>query len=86
MIHISDLIYQWPKNSCIKEVIFIILLAFQEVKDNGFKKGDKRVLKLIRTTENAVNNETPLRNTIYNLTKLSNLKDRILNISTALNV
>ena len=42
---------------------------------NGFLKGDNGVLKLIGTTENAVNNEIQLRNTIYNLTRLINLKD-----------
>jgi hypothetical protein len=42
---------------------------------NGFLKGDNGVLKLIGTTNNAVNNEIQLRNTIYNLTRLINLKD-----------
>ena len=42
---------------------------------NGFLKGDNGVLKLIGTTENAVDNEIQLRNTIYNLTRLINLKD-----------
>ena len=42
---------------------------------NGFLKGDNGVLKLIGTTETAVNNEIQLRNTIYNLTRLINLKD-----------
>lgn len=42
---------------------------------NGFLKGDNGVLKLIGTTDNAVNNEIQLRNTIYNLTRLINLKD-----------
>ena len=37
--------------------------------------GDNGVLKLIGTTETAVNNEIQLRNTIYNLTRLINLKD-----------
>ena len=41
---------------------------------NSFLKGDNGVLKLIGTTENAVNNEIQLRNTIYNLTRLINLK------------
>lgn len=42
---------------------------------NGFLKGDNGVLKLIGTTESAVNNEIQLRNTIYNLTRPINLKD-----------
>lgn len=42
---------------------------------NSFLKGDNGVLKLIGTTENAVNNEIQLRNIIYNLTRLINLKD-----------
>ncbi len=42
---------------------------------NGFLKGDNEVLKLIGTTETAVNNEIQLRNTIYNITRLINLKD-----------
>ena len=42
---------------------------------NGFLKGDNGVLKLIGTTDNAVNNEIQLRNTIYNLTRLINLKN-----------
>ena len=42
---------------------------------NGFLKGDDGVLKLIGTTKNAVDNEIQLRNTIYNLTRLINLKD-----------
>lgn len=42
---------------------------------NGFLKGDNGVLKLIGTTESAVNNEIQLRNIIYNLTRLINLKD-----------
>ena len=42
---------------------------------NGLLKGDNRVLKLIGTTETEVNNEIQLRNTIYNLTRLINLKD-----------
>ena len=42
---------------------------------NGFLKGDNGVLKLIGTTENAVDNEIQLRNTIYNLTRVINLKD-----------
>lgn len=42
---------------------------------NGFLKGDKGVLKLIGTTTTAINNEIQLRNTIYNLTRLVNLKD-----------
>ena len=54
----------------------IIVLVFQEVKAlMVFLKGDNGVLKLIGTTENAVNNEIQLRNTIYNLTRLINLKD-----------
>ena len=44
---------------------------------NGFLKGDNGVLKLIGTTDNAVNNEIQLRNTIYNLTRLINLKDTV---------
>lgn len=44
---------------------------------NGFLKGDNGVLKLIGTTENVVNNEIQLRNTIYNLTRLINLKDTV---------
>ena len=44
---------------------------------NGFLKGDNGVLKLIGTTENAVNNEIQLRNTIYNLSRLINLKDTV---------
>ena len=42
---------------------------------NGFLKGDNGVLKLIGTTDNAVNNEIQLRNAIYNLTRIINLKD-----------
>lgn len=45
--------------------------------NNGFLKGDNGVLKLIRTTENAVDNEIQLRIIIYNLTKLINLKDTV---------
>lgn len=42
---------------------------------NGFLKGDNGVLKLIGTSEKSINNELQLRNTIYNLTRLINLKD-----------
>lgn len=42
---------------------------------NGFLKGDDGVLKLIRTTKNAVDNEIQPRNTIYNLTRQVNLTD-----------
>ena len=45
---------------------------------NGFLKGDNGVLKLIGTTENAVNNEIQLRNTIYNLTRLINQKTQCI--------
>ena len=42
---------------------------------NGFLKRDDRTLKFIGTTQNAINNELQIRNSIYNLTRLINLKD-----------
>ena len=42
---------------------------------NGFLKRDDRTLKFIGTIRNAINNELQIRNSIYNLTRLINLKD-----------
>lgn len=74
--HISDLIYQMTEKFLDKRCNIHYPASFSRSESiNGFLNGDNGVLKLIGTTENAMNNETQLRNTIYNLTRLINLKD-----------
>ena len=74
--HISDLIYQMTEKFLDKRCNIHYPARFSRSEGiNGFLKGDNGVLKLIGTTETAVNNEIQLRNTIYNLTRLINLKD-----------
>ena len=76
IIHISDLIYKMTEKFLNKRYKIHYKARFSRSKGiNSFLKGDNGVLKLISTTENAVNNEIQLRNTIYNLTRLINLKD-----------
>ena len=76
VIHISDLIYEMTEKFLDKRCNVHYSARFSRSEGvNGFLKGDNGVLKLIGTTENAVNNEIQLRNTIYNLTRLINLKD-----------
>ena len=76
VIHISDLIYEMTEKFLNKRYKIHYKARFSRSEGiNGFLKGDNGVLKLIGTTENAVNNEIQLRNTIYNLTRLINLKD-----------
>lgn len=78
VIHISDLIYEMTEKFLNKRYKIHYKAYFSRSKGiNGFLKGDNGVLKLIGTTENAVNNEIQLRNTIYNLTRLINLKDTV---------
>ena len=76
VVHISDLIYQMTEKFLDKRCNIHYPARFSRSEGiNGFLKGDNGVLKLIGTTETAVNNEIQLRNTIYNLTRLINLKD-----------
>ena len=76
IIHISDIIYEMTEKFLNKRYKIHYKSRFSRSEDiNSFLKGDNGVLKLIGTTENAVNNEIQLRNTIYNLTRLINLKN-----------
>ena len=76
VIHISELIYEMTEKFLNKRYKIHYKARFSRSEGiNGFLKGDNGVLKLIGTTQNAVNNEIQLRNTIYNLTRLINLKD-----------
>ena len=75
-LHITDLNYEMTEKFLNKRYKIHYKARFSRSEGiNGFLKGDNGVLKLIGTTENAVDNEIQLRNTIYNLTRLINLKD-----------
>ena len=74
--HISELIFDMTEKFLDKRRNIHYKARFSRSEGiNGFLKGDNGVFKLIGTTESAVNNEIQLRNTIYNLTRLINLKD-----------
>lgn len=74
--HISELIFDMTEKFLDKRRNIYYKARFSRSEGiNGFLKGDNGVLKLIGTTESAVNNEIQLRNTIYNLTRPINLKD-----------
>ena len=76
IIPISDIIYEMTEKFLNKRYEIHYKSRFSRSEGiNSFLKGDNGVLKLISTTENAVNNEIQLRNIIYNLTRLINLKD-----------
>ena len=76
ILHITPLNYQMTEKFLDKRHNIHYSARFSRSEGiNGFLKGDDGVLKLIGTTTNAVNNEIQLRNTIYNLTRLINLKD-----------
>ena len=73
---ISDLNYEMTNKFLDKRYKIHYQYRFSRSEGiNGFLKGDDGILKLIGTTENAVDNEIQLRNTIYNLTRLINLTD-----------
>ena len=73
---ISDLIFDITEKFLDKRRNIHYKFRFSRSEGiNGFLKGDDGVLKLIATTETAINNEIQLRNTIYNLTRLINLKN-----------
>ena len=86
IIPISDLIYEMTEKFLNKRYKIHYKARFSRSEGiNGFLKGDNGVLKLIGTTENAVNNEIQLRNTIYNLTRLINLKYTVYWAKNAIN-